>query len=154
MPERPVRRHLIANQLLQLSDFREATVLFAGPDALVVYPYFENAASARVQAQFPDLAFECCQQLLRHPGGAQKPTATGAVVDINFVAHGRINPCHKWGRPSATGLADSQQPASPVCERAGTSGDPLERTCPWSRQSLRFPWLPEWESHRHVDKRS
>ena len=89
MPEVLVRGDDVADQLLEFLEVRETPLFLAGPKGFAVDPHLEHSAGAGLQGDLAEFGFEGCQEFLRHPRGAQQPTAARAVFDS-----------HSWfGRP-------------------------------------------------------
>src|SRR5262249_30167381 len=109
MPERLVGRDAVAHPLLQLLDVGEPPLRLARPHRIAVDAYLEDAAGARPQRHLADLLFEGGQQLLRHPGGAQQPSALSAVFDLHA---GQVG--HNDALATAPVIA---QPLSPISRR-------------------------------------
>src|SRR5258705_1312996 len=91
MAERSARRDAVAGELLELLDLRKSPLLLARPDGLAVNPHLEDAAGRiGCEDDGADLLCERRQQLLRHPPGAQPPSAEAAVDDLDRRARGHV----------------------------------------------------------------
>ena len=82
MAERLVGRDDVADALLQFGDLGKAAFVLARPDYAIAAPDDEHAAGAGYQGDAAEFILEGGEQLLRHPGGAQKPAALPAVFDF------------------------------------------------------------------------
>src|SRR5215472_2902778 len=71
VPEFAPRRHAIADKLLQLLGFREATLCGAGIQELAIQADFEHPPLTRYESDFTDLCLEGREQLLRDPSSPQ-----------------------------------------------------------------------------------
>src|SRR5688500_9752869 len=79
--ERPLRRHAVADELLELLELGKASLGRPRPDHGVVELDLEDAFSARSQGDLGQLTLEGDEELLGHPGRAEEPAASGAVRD-------------------------------------------------------------------------
>jgi hypothetical protein len=82
MAEVAARRHLVADELLELLGLREAASVVARPNQPAVHADLEHAARVvgdeRDRAEFLG---ESGQQLLREPCGPEQPAAQPAIGD-------------------------------------------------------------------------
>jgi hypothetical protein len=76
-------REAIAHALLQGFDVGKAAVAPAFPDYVPVELDLKRAAGGGAKRHFADLFAEGREELLRHPGGPQKPMALRAIGDGN-----------------------------------------------------------------------
>src|SRR6266851_5370709 len=65
----------VSDELLEFLDVGEAPRSFARPDELALRANVEDASRPRDEREFANVVLERCEQLLRHPGGAEKPAA-------------------------------------------------------------------------------
>ena len=90
---RPAGRDAIADQLLDLLQFRKAALLLARPDDLALNTHLEDAAGGvRRERHGADLLGKRGQKLLRHPARPETPTTESAVGDFDrgFGSHGGL----------------------------------------------------------------
>src|SRR5262245_63694429 len=83
MAERLVGGDHVAQPALEFGDFRKAAFFRARPEDLALDTDDVDAAGARHERCSAELIFECLEQLLRHPGGAQHPAALPAILDLD-----------------------------------------------------------------------
>ncbi|AEF38541.1 hypothetical protein AS9A_0081 [Hoyosella subflava DQS3-9A1] len=76
----------VADALLENSDLGEPTVSLAVPDVALPHIDAERTAGPGAQCDFTHIAVERGEQLLRHPGGAQQPSAAYAIGDDDATA--------------------------------------------------------------------
>src|SRR5262245_55102615 len=81
MPEIALGRHAVADALFQLCDLGESALIFARPYHVAADTHDEHAAGAGDERHAADLLLEGREQLLRHPGRAQQPSALAAILD-------------------------------------------------------------------------
>src|SRR5262249_29595263 len=88
MPERGAGRDAVADELLELLDFRKAATLLARPDDLVINAHLKDATGPiRGQRHGAELLGKRGQQLLRHPARPQAPAAQSAIGDLDHGDH-------------------------------------------------------------------
>lgn len=83
MAEIAARGDGVADGLLEFLDIGEAAGGGARPEHRLAGADFEDAAGAGDERKLADVAGECCEKLLGHPGGAEHPAALGAVFDFD-----------------------------------------------------------------------
>src|SRR6516162_2510739 len=113
MPERATGRDAVADELLDLLDFRKAPTLLPRPDDLVINAHLKDATGPiggeRHRAEFLG---KRGQQLLRHPARPQAPAAQSAIGDLDHGADGHS--ClrvQSVGAPVSTSNDDKNSPA-------------------------------------------
>src|SRR4051794_17463258 len=88
--EAAVRRHAVADPLLDQLGVDRRTVSAPRPDRLAVHPHLEHAAGAGDERHLAQLLLEGRQHLLRQPRGARQEPAAGAVFDFDSRFHEAI----------------------------------------------------------------
>jgi hypothetical protein len=81
VPQIAAGREAIAHALLQGFDVGKAAVAPAFPNYVSVDLDLKRAAGGGAKRHFADLFAEGREELLRHPGGPQKPMALRAIGD-------------------------------------------------------------------------
>src|SRR4026207_877309 len=105
MTEVTPRRHLVAHDLLELLDLREAAVFLARPDQPSVDPDLEHAAGVvGDERDRAELLGEGRKQFLPHPGGPEQPVAKPAIGYRDI-----------WTRTHAKTSHFTRQRATPFC---------------------------------------
>ena len=87
----PCRGDAVSDELLEFLDVGKAPRSFARPDELALRANVEDASRPRDEREFANVVLERGEQLLRHPGGAEKPAALRTVFDFyprTFGCHG------------------------------------------------------------------
>lgn len=84
MSQIATRSDAIANQLLELFHLRKSLLGSARPEKIGADSNLEDTASSRLERDLAYFILKCCQQLLRGPRGAEKPTALRAVFDFDL----------------------------------------------------------------------
>src|SRR6516162_961989 len=89
MPERATGRDAVADELLDLLDFRKAATLLPRPDDLVINAHLKDATGPiGGERHRADFLCKRGQQLLRHPARPQAPAAQSAIGDLDHGADG------------------------------------------------------------------
>src|SRR5438034_9072457 len=125
MPERATGGDAVAHEPVELRDVRKAAALLARPDQLALDAHLEDAAG-RIGSERHGAEFLCKrgQQFLRHPAGAQAPTAQSAISDLDRGSggHGTSGIGTLAVKPTAR-----LRPASRAATRSRTDAAP--RSC-------------------------
>ena len=77
----------VPRELLEFLHLRESPCFRSGPDNFAVDSDLEDAAFAGNKSYLAGFVLKGREEFLSHPAGPQKPTALGAVGDVNSVTH-------------------------------------------------------------------